>query len=233
MGMPDADGNGQPDGLPDLPPEWGRVVVPDDASALADEAEELRRELRARARQAGRPPGARSALTLPVLILLVAVLTTLAGLAAVTWPRAERPGSRPGTVPTASRADPTGQPLPALDLVDAAQTPVPLRSLLPAVILLVDACPCPEQVAATIAATPPGVQVITVAGRAVPTTAADEPGVRHLADPAGGLRALLQVSPGTGAVSAILVDRFGTVVRAVRVVDSVEEYRADLVGLAG
>lgn len=44
MGMPDAEGHG----LPDLPPEWGRVVVPDDASALAEEAAQLRRELRRR-----------------------------------------------------------------------------------------------------------------------------------------------------------------------------------------
>ncbi|NED59061.1 hypothetical protein G3I24_50295, partial [Micromonospora aurantiaca] len=82
MGVPDADGQGPPDGLPGLPPEWGRVVVPDDASALADEARQVRRELR-RARQgSGRRTGP-ARLGLPALILLVSVLVTLAGLAAV------------------------------------------------------------------------------------------------------------------------------------------------------
>ncbi|MGW4500122.1 hypothetical protein ACWENR_16100, partial [Micromonospora sp. NPDC004336] len=86
MGKPDADGPG----LPDLPPEWGRVVVPDDAAALAAEAEQVRRELRAAAPHAGRRPGARAPLALPLLVLLVAVLTTVAGLVAVTWPRSGR-----------------------------------------------------------------------------------------------------------------------------------------------
>ena len=102
MGKPDAEGHGPSDGLPDLPPEWGRVVVPDDASALADEAVQVRRELRRRtsttrwrrrlgltARPDGRPP-----LGLPLLMLLVAVLATAVGLVAVTWPRPVR-GHRP------------------------------------------------------------------------------------------------------------------------------------------
>ncbi len=84
MGKADADGPG----LPDLPPEWGRVVIPDDLAALADEAEQVRRELRRAAadRRRWRPPAG------PVLVLIVAVLTTIAGLAAVTWPRASRTG---------------------------------------------------------------------------------------------------------------------------------------------
>ncbi len=90
MGKPDAEGHGPADGLPGLPPEWGRVVVPDDASALAAEAAQIRRELR---RATGLPGRSAGALGLPLLVLLVAVLTTLAGLLAVTWPRASR--SRP------------------------------------------------------------------------------------------------------------------------------------------
>ncbi|MEV5448184.1 hypothetical protein AB0N23_37630, partial [Streptomyces sp. NPDC052644] len=91
--MPDAEGHGPTDGLPDLPPEWGRVVVPDDASALADEAAQLRRELRRQARSGrwrrrlgltARPDG-RPPLGLPLLMLLVAVLATTVGLVTVTW----------------------------------------------------------------------------------------------------------------------------------------------------
>ena len=111
MGKPDAEGHGPPDGLPDLPPEWGRVVVPDDASALAEEARQLRRELRRSGRQATwhrrlgrtRRPDGRPSLGLPVLILLVAVLTTLAGLAAVTWPRSSRSGGSPTVAPVPGR----------------------------------------------------------------------------------------------------------------------------------
>ncbi len=73
MGKPDADDPG----LPDLPPEWGRIVVPDNASGLEAEAEQVRRELRL-------SPPTRAA-ALPLLALLVAMVTTLAGLTAVIW----------------------------------------------------------------------------------------------------------------------------------------------------
>ncbi|MGC5017476.1 hypothetical protein [Micromonospora sp. DT47] len=243
MGMPDAEGHGSSDGLPDLPPEWGRVVVPDDASALADEAEQLRRELRRHSagvrwrgglgltpRPDGRPPRG-----LPLLILLVAVLTTLAGLAVVTWPRPPRGADRPTVLPYPSGPAPlTGRALPALDLVDAGQAPVPLRRLLPAMIILVDGCACAEQVAAAAAAAPAGVQVVTVAGgRTVgPTPAAGGP-VRALADPAGGLRAAVHLDARPGAAPALLVDRDGTVVRVLPELGAADDYRADLARLAG
>ncbi|TDB69527.1 hypothetical protein, partial [Micromonospora sp. KC721] len=199
MGTPDAEGHRPPDGLPDLPPHWGRVVIPDDASALAGEAAQLRRELRRqgnRNRQPGpvlRPPG-HHPFALPALVLLVALLTTVAALAAVIWPRSARDPDRPGEPPTASSTPPdlTGRPLPALDLVDAEQSPVPLRRLLPAVIILVDACTCAEQVAAATTAAPAGVTVVTVTGgRSVYPAASNDS--RALADPAGGLRAALRL----------------------------------------
>ncbi|MEH1099726.1 hypothetical protein [Micromonospora sp. CPCC 205561] len=228
MGKPDADGPG----LPDLPPEWGRVVVPDDASALAAEAERLRRELRgAPHRTAPRPP-ARSPLALPGLVLLVAVLTTLAGLAAVTWPRSGRstPAPSPSAAPPPAA---TGRPLPALDLVDAGQSPVPLRGLVPAMIVLVDGCACPDEVAAAAALAPSGVTVVTVAGTAPVAPGAAGAGVRSLADPAGGLRAFLHLPARPGAATALLVDRAGVLVKVVPEIRSAEDYRADLARLAG
>ncbi len=114
---------------------------------------------------AGRRPGSLR-LGLPALILLVSVLITLAGLAAVTWPRTTRSGA-PTVLPHGGGAapQPVG-PLPALDLVGADDTPVPLRSMLPAMIILTDACACAEQVTAAARAAPPGVTVVTVtAGR--------------------------------------------------------------------
>ncbi|MCX5068010.1 hypothetical protein OOJ91_19390 [Micromonospora lupini] len=228
MGKPDAEGHGPPDGLPDLPPEWGRVVVPDDASALAGEAAQVRRELR---RAAGRHTGHR-ALTLPLLVLLVALLTTLAGLLAVTWPRAGRGTDRPSPAPATPPVALTGRALPALDLVDASQAPVPLRGLLPAMIILVDGCPCPERVVEAAAAAPHGVAVITVAGGRTVETPPAANGVRTLADPAGGLRAFVGQAARPGTLTALLVDRAGVVTRVLPDLGSVETYRQDLTALA-
>ncbi|RLK08816.1 hypothetical protein DER29_6684 [Micromonospora sp. M71_S20] len=230
MGKPDADGPG----LPDLPPEWGRVVVPDDASALAAEAEQIRRELGHTPRRTVPWPPARSAFALPLLVLLVAVLTTLAGLAAVTWPRSGRSTPEPTPTPYAPPAGSAGRPLPALDLVDAGQSPVPLRGLVPAMIILVDGCPCPDAVATAAALAPAGVTVVTVTGarpvRATPPSAGAA--VRPLADPAGGLRAFLHLPARPGAVTALLVDRSGVLVKVVPEIHSAEDYRADLTRLA-
>ncbi|SCL62596.1 hypothetical protein GA0070606_3649 [Micromonospora citrea] len=230
MGKPDADGPG----LPDLPPEWGRVVVPDDASALAAEAEQIRRELRAATPPRGRRPAARSPLALPLLVLLVAVLATVASLVTVTWPRAGRTTPEPAPAPATPPAGLAGRPLPALDLVDAGQAPVPLRGLLPAVIILVDGCPCPDDVATAAALAPTGVTVVTVAGKR-PATAPPAPVgtvLRPLADPAGGLRAFLHLPPRPGAATALLVDRAGVLVTVVPEIRSAEDYRTELAGLA-
>ncbi|MFI5835323.1 hypothetical protein ACIA5A_16775 [Micromonospora sp. NPDC051300] len=229
MGVPDADGQGPPDGLGGLPPEWGRVVVPDDASALAEEARQVRRELRRDPRHAHRAPRLR--LGLPLLVLLVSMLVTLAGLAAVTWPRPRTGG--PTVLPRVTTAAPSPVgPLPALDLVGADNTPVPLRSLLPAMIILVDACACADQVGTAAATAPPGVTVVTVtegrsAGPAVVT------GVRPLGDPAGGLRSYLHLSAHPGTAAALLVDRRGALVRLVPELGPAADYQADLARLAG
>ncbi|MEU1754665.1 hypothetical protein ABZ436_18630 [Micromonospora matsumotoense] len=243
MGMPDAEGHGPSDGLPDLPPEWGRVVVPDDASALADEAAQLRRELRRRSsatrwrgrlgltpRPDGRPP-----LGLPLLMLLVAVLATSVGLVTVTWPRSSRGTDRPTVLPQSATPAPlVGRSLPALDLVDVDQTPVPLRGLLPAMIILVDGCACAAQVAAAASAAPDGVQVVSVAGGREVTPAPPVGGpVRALADPAGELRAALHLPAQPGAAPALLVDRAGTVVRVLPELGAAADYRDDLIRLAG
>ncbi|MFF0150849.1 hypothetical protein [Micromonospora sp. NPDC005203] len=228
MGKPDAEGHGPADGLPGLPPEWGRIVVPDDASALADEAAKLRRELR---RAAGDRPGQ---LALPLLVLVVALLTTMAGLLAVAWPRASRGTDRPTPAPYAPPATVAGRALPALDLVDAAQAPVPLRGLLPAMIILVDGCPCPERIDEAAAAAPPGIAVITVAGgRRVATSPSASTDVRALADPAGGLRSFLGQPVHPGTLTALLVDRTGTVTRVLSELGTVDSYRNDLSALAG
>ncbi|WFE37175.1 hypothetical protein [Micromonospora sp. WMMD998] len=230
MGVPDADGQGPPDGLPGLPPEWGRVVVPDDASALADEARQVRRELRRGTRHPRHPGPVR--LGFPLLALVISMLVTLAGLAAVTWPRSNRAGG-PTVLPRATTASPpVVGPLPALDLVGADDTPVPLRSLLPAMIILVDACACTQEVGTAATTAPAGVTVVTVtegrsAGPAIAT------GVRPLGDPAGGLRSYLHLAAHPGTATALLVDRRGTLVRVVPELGPAGDYQADLARLSG
>ncbi|HEY0700043.1 MAG TPA: hypothetical protein VGD43_19805 [Micromonospora sp.] len=237
---------GPPEGLPDLPPEWGNVVVPDDASDLAAEAAALRRELRRAARQAdwrrrlGLPahPTPRSpSLRLPLLLVSIAVIATLASLLAVMWPGQQRPSTtaRPTTnsAPGRPPEEITGVMLPALDVLGENGGPVPLRGLLPAVIVLVDACVCVEQVEAAAGAAPPGVTVVALTGSHPPTpgTPYRAPGstrVRSLTDPTGELRSFLRTPPRPGVAGALLVARSGRVVRSVPAVSSVADYQADL-----
>ncbi|MFG2063364.1 hypothetical protein ACGFIK_18330 [Micromonospora sp. NPDC048871] len=224
MGKPDADGPG----LPDLPPEWGRVVVPDDASALAEEAEQLRRELRMANRPRRWPPSA-----LPVVLLLVAVIAAVAGLVTVTWPRAGRGTPEPAAAgPDPAPAQFIGRALPALDLVDAGQSPVPLRGLLPALVLLVDGCACPHRVIEAVAAAPVGVTVVTVGAQSPPAAPAGTQ-VRALGDPAGGLRAFLHLPARPDTVTALLADRTGRIALVVSEVGSVTDYQHELATLAG
>src|SRR5690349_8621179 len=94
---------GSADDLPDLPEEWGVIVIPDDLSELSDEVEAVRAELRlaerpTRWRRFAARPGVRrarrlAAMTLraPVLIISMAVLVTVASLFASAWPGPPRP----------------------------------------------------------------------------------------------------------------------------------------------
>src|SRR5919107_6113420 len=83
---------GSPDGLPDLPEEWGVIVIPDDLSELADEVRADRAELGLSRPQtpwqrfAAHPAVRRirriaaTGMRAPVLIIAMAVLVTVASL---------------------------------------------------------------------------------------------------------------------------------------------------------
>ncbi|HEY3007410.1 MAG TPA: hypothetical protein VGJ63_05010 [Micromonosporaceae bacterium] len=242
-GTPSDGGRDPFDGLPDLPPEWGTVVVPDDPAELADEAAEVRRELRREARlgtwrrviglpataggEGGLPP-----VRLPILIMSIAVLAALISMFALGW---QRDGIRPNTSEpenTVAATTSTGlRTLPALELIDNAGREVALRSLVPSVILLTDGCgDCSGLVQETLAATPFGVGVATVARTSAPPKPAAT-GVRSLGDPVGELRKAMGLA-GDTRTAAVLVDRSGDVVRTVSGVTSVGDYRADLPRLA-
>lgn len=239
---------GSPDDLPDLPEEWGVIVVPDDLSELADEVEALRAELRVTQprtrweRFAARPAVRRlrragtACVRTPVLIIVLAVLVTIASLFASAWPD-------PSRTPATQRAAGTGDPvdtLPALELAGPDGRTVALRGRLPAVVLLTDGCDCADFVAETTAAVRPDITVVTVtsvrpsAGTVPPTGAtpqAQGKTVQVLRDPTGELRSSLRLSEPDGTAAALLVGRGGEILRTFPRTKSVEELRPHLARL--
>jgi hypothetical protein len=242
---------GSPDGLPDLPEEWGTIVVPDDLSELSDEVSAVQAELhrsqhQTRWQRFADRPGMRAlrrigaaSLRAPVLIISMAVLVTVASLFASTWPG---PARSPATQRTATTTDDRGDVLPALELLGSDGKTVSLRAQLPAVVLLTDGCDCAGLIADTAAAVPPGITVVTVVagaaagqtGAAPPTNAAPQAQakpVRALRDPTGELRTGLDLGTPDGTAAALLVDRSGEIVRKIARTVSIEELRPDLARL--
>ena len=250
---------GVPDGLPELPPEWRDIVVPDDLSALADEAAAVRAELdldrhRTRWQRFTDLRGLRwlrrlgdAGLRMPLLVLTIAVIVTVASLFAAAWPGPARPpaGQRTTGAPGDSRTD-----LPALEFIGTDGQTVALNAKLPAVILLIDGCVCDRFVAETIAAVRPEIAVVTVVSgtsrtgtppagadtrAAIPPTGATPQAqgktVRELRDPTGELRKSFDLAAPDGTAAALIVGRSGNVVRSVPRTVSVEDFRPDLARL--
>lgn len=233
---------GPPEGLPDLPPEWGVVIIPNDLSELEEEAARIRRDLRRRRRReswrrrmrlpARRGPGEDSpALGLPLLIMAVAIVAAVTSLFTITLSgRLDHQGG------TANASPPVAGPatVPEVTLRDASGAPVPLRNTLPAVILLVAGCTCGELVDQTVAAAPSGVNVLAVATTAPTITLSPGSRVRLLADPQNTLSdAYRAASPSPNSATAILVRGNGDVVFADSGVTSVAAFRTELAQLAG
>lgn len=247
---------GSPDDLPDLPAEWGVIVVPDDLSELADEVAAVRAELqlthpRTRwQRFAARPTVRRlhrvalAGVRAPVLIISLAVLVTIASLFASAWPG---PNRVPATQRTAGSSDQSSGGLPALELVGPDGAHVQLRAQRPAVLLLTDGCECTELVAETITAVKPEIAVVIISAAAPPAAGKPSTGtnpptgatpqaqgkiVRALRDPTGGLRKSLNLAdPHDGTAAAVLVDSAGTIIRMIQRTQTVEELLPDLARL--
>ncbi|GAB2582719.1 hypothetical protein Aab01nite_60290 [Paractinoplanes abujensis] len=240
-----------PDDLPDLPEEWGVIVIPDDLSALSDEVDAVRAELRlagppTRWQRLIRRPAVRklrraaaTTLRAPVLIISLAVLVTVASLFASAWPG---PPRQPAVQRTANTTPGPVTTLPALELVATDGQTVPLRGRLPAVILLVDGCACAALVSDTIDAVGPEIAVITVSAATASASAAGTPPtgamppangktVRVLNDPTGTLRSHLHLGTPDTTAAAVLVDRGSRIVRTVPRTASIEDFRADLARL--
>jgi hypothetical protein len=201
------DGGGWPPdgGVPDLPPEWGDIVIPDDLSALADEAAAVRAELRRNERHTpwqrfGARPGIRTVsrilsagLRLPVLIISIAVLVTGASLFASAWQGPARP---PATQRTGGTyADSPGS-LPALEVPGIDGRLVSLRQQLPTVVLLIEGCSCTTLIEETAAAVPPPVSVVTISHGYPPKLPSPTPGAVGPTNPT-------PAEPGVGVPTAL------------------------------
>jgi hypothetical protein len=246
-GSPPDDGGSR--GLPDLPPEWGTVVIPDDPSELAAEAQALRREMRGTARRArvrkllGLSTDQSASMGIPVVIMTVAILTTLVSLLVVTW------GNQPGgvyptggettsqhtvgpTSPAAGGTTPdTHTALTELTFRNSAGQMVRLADLMPMIILLVDGCSCQPLITGLSQAVPPGVKVVPVtasgagqsSGNAAPSAGATSSGtpspdpanVVRLIDPAGTLRARFNAPAPDGKATAVVLSKTGTIVATI------------------
>jgi hypothetical protein len=160
-------GGGPPDGMPGLPPEWGPIVIPDDASELDNEAAAIRREMkrdvrryrwRRRLRGTGRNRDTPS-LGAPLAIMAIAMVATLISLFAVVWP-----GGYNRRTPSTDRLTTQSRPLtlPDLVLLDPDGFPVHIRDASPAVVVLVDGCRCDKVVADTAATVDQRISVLVV-----------------------------------------------------------------------
>ncbi|GAB7049628.1 hypothetical protein [Catenuloplanes indicus] len=227
--------------LPELPPEWRSIVIPDDASALADEAAAVRRELRERQRteppapivtrraflsRIVRPPS-ETALRIPLVIMGIAIITTLTSLFLVSWLGQPR---TPAAQRTATGQTPgPGRTLPALDLIAADGSSTPLRALLPAVFVITDGCACDRLLQETLRAAPPGVRVVAV--NRLPASGppgTPTPGLLSLIDQAGSLRAVTDLPEPTGGGGVVLVDDRNEIVRTIPAATGADEYRVTL-----
>jgi hypothetical protein len=227
---------GLPDDLPDLPEEWGVIVIPDDLSELDDEVVAIRAELRlaekpTRWRRFANRPAARrirrlfgTTLRAPVLIISLAVLVTVASLFASAWPG---PPRQPATQRTAATADSAGTRLPALELVGTDGKNVPLRERLPAVILLIEDCDCAALVSDTIAKVRPDIAVITIVAAGAAASAAGTPPtgaapqaqgktLRVLHDPAGNVRDQLGLTEPDDTAAVLVVDSGGKIISKIQ-----------------
>jgi hypothetical protein len=240
---------GSPDDLPELPEEWGVIVIPDDLSELADEVRVVQAELAVSAPYSRWErfkvrPGVRrlrriasAGLRAPVVIIAMAMLVTVASLFASAW---SGPSRSPATQRTANNTQEPGDTLPALELLDRQGHAVALRGQLPAVILLTDGCACTDLLNETITAVRPEIAVVTVSairptkGTTPPTGAAPQPQgktVLELRDPTDGLRRNLGLTAPDGTAAAVLVDRGGKIIRTEARTASITALKGDLARL--
>lgn len=240
------DGDGRPppdDGdLPNFPPEWGVVVIPDDLTELDRESAALQRERRRQTRRAkwrgrfGLPAsnskGETPPVGVPLLIMSIAIIAALTSLFAITLTSRSTKAQ-----PTAPAVAPQESPqMIDLALTNATDQSVRLRDTLPAVFLLLDGCGCDQLIRDTVAATPPGVTVIAI-DRTIPVLPVGV-NVTTLADPEQALLATYADGPDRGAQpagvpTAVLVADDGTVTKVASPASKLVDFKTALTALGG
>lgn len=242
MGQHPGRGDGSPpagDGdLPELPPEWRDLVVPDDPSDLAAEAEQVRAELRMRAGR--RPhhgtPDDRFGLIVPFGLLALVMVAALASLVALVMPGTPR-SPRPAPLRTSSAALGTpGGLLPDAVLVDSDGRSTRIRDLRPAVVLLAPAgCVRCTEIAVDVvdASRDSAVLVVLVSVGDQPAAlprSTDRQRTRTLGDPSGVVAAGVPASSSSGP-TAVLVRPDGQIARVVPDLADAGQLRGDFASL--
>ena len=217
----EGEGTPPPDngGVPDLPPEWGVVVIPDDPSELDRESLALRRQRRRSLRHAkwrrrlGLPArtGAEDEnppVGTPLLIMAIAIVAALTSLFAITL--STRTGAWTSATTQSAPAPKFTPQMMNLSLADATGNEISLQKEVPAVILVLDGCSCDQLIQQTYAAAAPIKINVIVVDRGVPTLPGGVKAVA-LADPDQSLVATFGAGPDHNAdpaklVTAILVD---------------------------
>jgi hypothetical protein len=237
------DGDGRPPdngGVPDLPPEWGVVVIPDDLQELDREAAEVRRQSRRDARRerwrrrlhlAPKTDGDSPPVGIPLLIMCIAIVAALTSLFAITFTTRTAPESTP--TPAAPAPSITRQMID-LTLTQANGKAAHLREELPAVLLLLDGCACATLIEDTVAAAPEKVTVLVV-DRVAPYVPAGTNAIA-LADPEQALLATYADGPDrnakpAGVATAVLVNSQGIVTATVAPAQSVSSFQQQLAEL--
>ncbi|MFI5905915.1 hypothetical protein [Dactylosporangium sp. NPDC051541] len=233
-------------GLPDLPPEWGTIIIPDDPGALDAEGATIRRQFRRAtirrrwrrrfhlpAEPARRTTDDSPGLAVPLLIMSIAVIATLVSLFAVAWP-----GRAPKTSPKvgSNTSAPVAISLTNVSLQDADGKPVGIVEVTPAVVLIVDGCSCEQLIRSTadaVVAAKSRARVVVVATRppTLPSALNAQVDVRSLADPNSSLRASVPEINGDRTTAAVLVNDRGRLVKAVRSVTTPDAFRTEISNL--
>jgi hypothetical protein len=248
-GLRDDDGRRppDPDGLPGLPEEWGHIVIPDDAAELDREASKVRRELRREAllRRYRIGGGRHHQLTLPLIVLALAILVTTTSLFAAMWPQHHRAASAaksssPSAVsptPVTVKAD---SPMPDITLQTGAGA-VKLRQLRPTVVLLMRGCACAGLVTDTVSAAAGTDVSVLVLGSgklpAVPSLPDNQTRIVIATDPSDALAGAVDRSaatpPAATTASAVLVDKKGSVSEIVPSTERATDFAHAIAGLDG
>jgi hypothetical protein len=241
------DGDGRPppdDGdLPNFPPEWGVVVIPDDLTELDRESAALQRERRRQSRRVkwrrrlGLPTananGDSPPVGVPLLIMSIAIIAALTSLFAITLTSRSTKTAQPSAPAVTPQESPQ---MIDLALTDANSQSVRLRDTLPAVILLLDGCACDQLIRDTVAAAPPAVTVIAI-DRTAPTLPVGV-NVTALADPEQALLATYADGPDrsaqpAGVPTAVLVADDGTVTKVASPASKLVDFKTQLTALGG